>query len=104
MSTWFVSRHPGARDWATRHGLTVDRFVAHLHEERLQPGDRVIGTLPINLITELQRRGCTYLHLVLKIPPELRGKELSADQLDAYGAGLRAYRVEEDPLPGSLPS
>lgn len=97
MSTWFVSRHPGALEWAKRQGLTVDRIVAHLDVSKLAAGDTVIGTLPVNRVAELQRIGASYLHLVLKLPPEWRGRELSADDMEAVNAHLQAYRVEEDP-------
>lgn len=97
MTTWFVSRHPGALEWAKRQGLTVDRVAAHLDIDLLTPGDTVIGTLPVNRVADLQRVGASYLHLVLELPPEWRGRELSADEMDAIGARLQAYRVEEDP-------
>jgi len=102
MSVCFVTRHPGARDWAGRRGLAIDRFVQHLDPGMLRPGDLVIGTLPVNLIAEIQRLGCGYVHLSLELPAELRGRELSAEQLDACGARLRAYEVKELPLPTAL--
>ncbi len=102
MTTHFVTRHPGARDWARRRGLPVDRFVTHLDPAQLQPGDRVIGTLPVNLVAEIQQRGCDYIHLSLQLPAGLRGKELDADQLDACRARLQACRVEPRPLPEDL--
>lgn len=78
MTTHFVTRHPGARDWARRRGL------------------------PVNLVAEIQQRGCDYIHLSLQLPAGLRGKELDADQLDACRARLQACRVEPRPLPEDL--
>lgn len=46
MTTWFVSRHPGALQWMHRHGPSLDRHVTHLAAADVQPGDRVYGTLP----------------------------------------------------------
>ncbi len=97
MTTYFISRHPGARTWVLRQGISVDQFVDHLELDRLCPGDTVIGTLPVNLIALLQRMDVRYFHLSLAIPAGLRGKELSAEQLDTFGARLTAYRIEEIP-------
>ncbi len=96
MTTWFVSRHAGAVEWARRQGLTVDRQVAHLDIDELRPGDIVIGSLPVNLAAEVCSRGGRYCHLTLPLPPELRGRELSADQLEALGARLEAYRITRE--------
>lgn len=91
--TWFVSRHPGAIEWAKRQGLVVDRWVAHLDPAVLAVGDAVIGTLPVNLAAEICKRGVRYLHLSLNVTPEWRGRELSADDLQALAAHIEPYRV-----------
>ncbi|MEF3193056.1 MAG: CRISPR-associated protein Csx16, partial [Halothiobacillaceae bacterium] len=39
MTTYFVTRHIGAIEWAARKGLRVDRQVAHLNPADIQPGD-----------------------------------------------------------------
>ena len=91
MTTWFVTRHPGAVAWAQRRGLAVDRQLAHLAPEQIAPGDTVIGTLPVNLVARVCARGGRYLHLSLDLPAEARGRELSADELERYGARLEAY-------------
>jgi len=93
MTTCFVSRHPGALDWAAGEGLVVDRVVAHLDPATLQPGDVVIGTLPIHLAVRVCARGGRYLHLSLELPPEQRGRELSTADLRRFGARLEAFRV-----------
>ena len=86
-------RHPGAREWLARQGIPVDRLTSHLEVEQLRPGDTVIGTLPVHLAAEVCRRGGRYLHLVLDSPPEARGKELSAEEMERYGARLEPYEV-----------
>ena len=93
MTTWFVSRHPGAIEWATRHGLAVDRFVHHLDPALVCGGDTVMGSLPVHLAAAVCERGARYLHLSVELPEPLRGKELSADQLDQLGARLEEYQV-----------
>ncbi len=93
MTTLFVSRHPGAREWAAEEGVIVDAVVAHLDPDTIQPGDVVIGTLPIHLAARVCERGGRYLHLSLELPPDWRGRELSAADLRSCGARLEAYRV-----------
>ena len=73
MTTFFVSRHPGAIERATRQGLAVDRFLAHLDPADVMADDTVIGTLPIHLAAQVCERGARYLHLGLDLPNEMRG-------------------------------
>ncbi len=94
MTTFFVSRHPGARDWAMDRSLEYDRLVTHLEPSEVAAGDVVIGTLPVNLAAEISAQGATYVHLSLRLPPELRGIELSADELKGMDAVLEEFRVE----------
>ena len=93
MTTWFVTRHPGAVEWAARRGLAVDRPVAHLDIDEVKPGDTVIGILPVHLAAEVCARGARFYNLSLDVPPEARGRELSADDLERYGARLEGYTV-----------
>lgn len=93
MTTWFVTRHPGAVEWARRKGLRIDRLIPHLVPEAIAPGDTVIGILPVHLAASVCERGARYLSLSLDLPPEARGRELSADELEACGARLEAYAV-----------
>ena len=93
MTRWFVSRHPGALEWAQQQGLVGLRRVAHLDPALLAPGDVVIGTLPLHLAAAVCARGVRYLCLVVDLPAEARGRELSAAELDAYGARLEEFVV-----------
>ncbi len=92
--TWFVSRHAGAVEWAKRQGLQADILVAHLDVEKVSPGDTVIGTLPVNMAAAVCARGARYLHLSLEVPEGWRGRELTADALEAAGAAFRQYHVK----------
>lgn len=89
----FVSRHPGAKAWADRKGIQVDEQVAHLDLDTLQPGDTVIGTLPVNLAAKVCEKGVRYVHLSLDLPAEARGRELTADELDKYHARLEVFSI-----------
>ncbi|MCB1770006.1 MAG: CRISPR-associated protein Csx16, partial [Candidatus Competibacteraceae bacterium] len=81
MTTYFVTRHPGAVDWAATEGLIVDIQAAHLDPQIIQAGDTVIGTLPIHLAAQVCERGGRYLHLSMEIPQEARGCELTVADL-----------------------
>ena len=96
MSTWFVSRHPGALQWLRAQGIETDHQVDHLDLCQVAPGDRVLGTLPINLAAEVCARGASYFHLSLVLPRELRGRELDAEDLHRLGARLEQCRVVRD--------
>jgi CRISPR-associated protein Csx16 len=96
-TTYFVTRHPGAREWAATEGIKVDHVIEHLDIDRITAGDTVIGTLPINLAADLCRRCATYLHLSLSLPPELRGRELTAEQMRELGARVERFLVSRAP-------
>ena len=100
MTTWFVSRHPGALQWMQQRGPAFDQHVPHLDIARVQAGDRVIGTLPVNLAAQVCARGASYWHLSLNMPANARGQELSSQELLALGATLQQFDVSHQP--GSL--
>lgn len=93
MTTYFVSRHPGAVEWARRHGILA-HHVPHLAIESIQAGDAVLGTLPVHQVARINARGAQYLHLEFDMPESLRGRDLSADDMEQLGARLQEYRVE----------
>jgi CRISPR-associated protein Csx16 len=93
MTTYFISRHAGAIEWAQQQDIKVDQQLSHFDPNITQKGDVIIGTLPINLVAEVNQRGGEYFHLTLALPSEMRGKELSANELAQYGATLEAYKA-----------
>lgn len=99
MTTSFVSRHPGAVEWARAQGLQVDAWLPHFGADalaQLAPGDTVVGNLPMHLAAQVCARGARYLHLTLDVPVELRGCELDAAGLAACHARIEPYRVLRD--------
>jgi CRISPR-associated protein Csx16 len=92
MTDWFITRHKGAAEWAAGEGIAA-RAVSHFDTSMAQPGDRVLGTLPVSEAAKVCARGARYLHLTLDLPEALRGKELSAEQMRACGAQLEEYDV-----------
>ncbi len=93
MTTWFITRHPGALDWAHEQGIAFDRHVVHLDPAEVNPSDTVIGSLPVNLAAEICARGAQYKNLSLQLEPTDRGRELSADDLERCGAMIERYDI-----------
>jgi CRISPR-associated protein Csx16 len=93
---WFVSRHPGAREWALRQGLRWDAEATHLEAAHaVAAGDIVYGTLPCPLAAAVCAAGAQYWHLEVPLPQALRGQELSAQELEAAGARFVRYEVRQ---------
>jgi CRISPR-associated protein Csx16 len=87
VQIYFVSRHAGAMDWVTRRGIHAT-FVEHLDVAAVKPGDIVIGTLPAHLAARICDRGARFVDLAIDIPEADRGRNLTADEMDRYGARL----------------
>ena len=98
MTTWFISRHPGARAWAAGQGLRIDQYLTQLDTVRIQSGDTVIGNLPVHLAAAVCNQGARFFNLSLDLPAHWRGRELSADDLRQCHARLEAFQVRPIPL------
>ena len=95
MTTYLVSRHMGAVEWMMHMGHHYDKHLTHLDNyDNLKIGDTVVGSLPINIVADLNERGIRYVHLSLYIPESLRGMELSVAQLSELDAKLESYEVK----------
>lgn len=94
MTVYFITRHPGAVAWARQEGIDVDQVIDHLDVTTIRPGDTIIGTLPVNLAAQVCARGASYLHLSLELPPEMRGKELTVEDMQRLGARLEAFHIQ----------
>jgi CRISPR-associated protein Csx16 len=76
-------------------GLSIDAWVEHLDDSvSLSRGDHIIGTLPINIVAKLNSRGVTYSHFSLELKKELRGKELTMEELLLCHPRLDDYAVK----------
>ncbi len=95
MTTYFVTRHQGAIEWAKQQGIKVDVQISHLDPAIIKSGDIIIGSLPVNLAAEVCSRGGRYLHLSLDLPQELRGKELTSEYMHMLGATLEEFKVRK---------
>ncbi|PKO60588.1 MAG: CRISPR-associated protein Csx16, partial [Betaproteobacteria bacterium HGW-Betaproteobacteria-17] len=62
MTTFLVTRHPGAVQWAAAQGIAADVCCPHLDPADVATGDTVIGTLPVHLVAEVCARGRSHAH------------------------------------------
>ncbi len=84
-----VSRHRGLVQWLEEQGITGE-IISHISDPKQIRGKIVYGVLPIGLAAEAD----TVVTVELpKLAPELRGKDLSVEEMKAAGARLRAFRV-----------
>lgn len=97
MTTLFVTRHQGAKEWAARQDFRDVEMIEHLGAGMiagLARGDIVIGTLPVHVAAQIVSNGGRYFHLEMTIPFEARGRDLSAAEMVQFGATLNEYHVE----------
>lgn len=99
MTTYLVTRHEGTRIWAkamAKHGrlpFAIDQMIEHLDPALLKKGDVVVGTLPLQLVAQLQSEGIDFWSLDLDVPPAKRGQELNPIEVFTYRARLSRYDV-----------
>ena len=94
MTTYLITRHPGAVEWIARQGVSTDAVLTHLDSNLIQAGDTVIGTLPVHLAAAVCERGGKFISLTLDLPLALRGRELMVDDLDACCARLEPFIIK----------
>jgi len=96
-TTYLVTRHPGALEWVRLHGISYDQHLPHLDPALIQPGDCVIGSLPVHLAAQVCARQGRYFNLSVNLPAHLRGRELDATTLSAHQARLEEFHVQHHP-------
>ena len=91
METIVISRHIGLVQWLVLHGhVSPDvTVVAHATPD-LMRGRKVIGVIPMHLACHAKEVWSVDLP---NLPLELRGKELTPEQMDQCGANLVGYKV-----------
>ena len=92
--TYFISRHKGALEWAQRNGFENAEIIAHFDPSVVRKGDKVIGTLPVHLAGQVCENGGRYFHLSMNVPVDRRGTEISADDMDSFGAHVKEFNIQ----------
>ena len=87
MDTVIVTRHAGLVEWLKRRGIEGE-VVAHADESAVK-GKRVYGVLPYRLAALADE----FVEVSMNVPAELRGKELTADDIDGLNPQMTAWRV-----------
>ena len=95
---YVVSRHMAARDFILDRGffgsvILIDHFSKE-DLELLKPDDIVVGNLPVQLVASICQTGAKFYALVLDLPLEARGKELTLLDMYKYKARLESYYAE----------
>ena len=86
-----VTRHPALVDYLIAEGIADPDtpVIAHACPDDIR-GRHVIGVLPLHLAAE----AASVTEVPLSLPPELRGVELSEEQVRKFAGAPRTYRVE----------
>jgi len=94
MKKVIVTRHSGLIEYLLKMDLMSpeDTVVAHATVEDVKDRD-VIGVLPLSLAVHAN----SITEVPLNIPAELRGKELSFEQVQRFAGNPVTYRVKEIP-------
>jgi putative CRISPR-associated protein (TIGR02620 family) len=90
MIDLIVTRHSGLVEYLKEQGLVSDvvEVIAHATPEAVA-GRHVCGVLPHSLSCLT----ASFTEVPLRLPPELRGKELSLEQLRQYAGKPVTYKV-----------
>jgi len=90
--TIIVTRHKGAIEWLReKYSWLVKgaKIVSHIDPDKIPSETNVIGVLPITIVKKLLDKGCTATIIQLPdVPEELRGRELTPEEMEKYGAKL----------------
>ena len=105
MNIIIVSRHKAAVDWVKKHhpdlvkeeGDDILMTMAHVSAPSVLEGARVIGNLPCKLAALCGE----YWEIEMDLPADARGRELTVEDMEKFGAKLIWYVVF--PADGSCP-
>ena len=88
MNIVIVTRHQGMIDWLAQRGI-VGKVISHATPADIA-GKDVVGNLPLGLAS--LANSVTTVDLP-DLPADMRGQDLTPDQMDAYGAKLSTHVV-----------
>jgi len=86
-----VTRHAGLVDYLKQEGIVEDdvEVITHATPKAVQ-GKHVLGVLPHSLSCLTK----SFTEIPLKLPAELRGKELTANDVRQFAGKPVTYKVE----------
>ena len=85
-----VTRHQALIEYFKEANIEFDKVISHATEEDVY-GNDVYGVLPLRL-TSLAN---TVTTIDIDVPAEMRGKELSLEDIKKYGVNISTYKVEK---------
>jgi len=100
MKTIIVSRHQSTVDWLMEvfPGSEVRSHLSPEYQERLrdwrvseEESLQIVGNLPFPMVMDILPE--QYVHVQVTVPQELRGVELTPEQLSEYGS-LRTFHSD----------
>lgn len=90
MKTVVVTRHPSLVEHLKERGIIDEsaEVIEHATENDVR-GNHVIGILPVHLASLAGR----YTNLTMNVPKELRGEELTIEQVREFAGEPVTYEV-----------
>lgn len=90
-----VTRHPALKQYLINKGIASEATLVldHATEEDVR-GKNVAGILPLHLAAVAE----SIVTVELALPLEMRGKELSLEDMEKFCKGLRKFSVKALPL------
>lgn len=85
-----VTRHEALVEYFKELGIKFDKVISHATEEDVR-GNDVYGILPLHLASLAN----TVTTIDMNLPAEMRGKELSLEDIEKYFTGMSTYKVKK---------
>ena len=90
MEKILITRHEALVEFLQKQGLKFDMVVSHADAETVN-GKDVYGVLPLHLAALAN----TITSVDMNLPAEMRGKELSLEDVERYFVGFATYKVSK---------
>lgn len=85
-----VTRHEALVEYFKELGIKFDKVISHATEGDVR-GNDVYGILPLHLASLAN----TVTTVDMNLPAEMRGKELSLEDIEKYFTGMSTYQVKK---------
>ena len=98
MRVAIVSRHESTIKFVKVMFKDATVFEHISDVDMLKDFDLIIGNLPLPLVAKLKEMGKRFVMISLNIPRELRGKELTLDELKKYAEMIEIEELKIKPF------